>query len=58
MGSGFSAMVTIAIFPIATSGWWASMCTASCLCRDEVIEVICAARATDRHAVHDDPQGL
>jgi hypothetical protein len=33
-------LVSCTVFPVALSGWWASMRTASCLCRDEVIEVI------------------
>ena len=33
-------LVICTVFPVAFSGWWASMRTASCLCRDEVIEVI------------------
>ena len=40
-------MVFLAIGPIAASGWWASMCTASCLCRDLASQTIENARSTD-----------
>ena len=33
--------------PVLSSGWWASMRTASCLCRDATVEVIKATRNTD-----------
>eukprot|EP01046_Picozoa_sp_COSAG06_P055026 COSAG06_NODE_9981_length_1775_cov_1.859189_1_plen_491_part_00 len=35
------------VLPIATSAWWASMRTGSCLCRDKTIEVIKAIDSTD-----------
>eukprot|EP01046_Picozoa_sp_COSAG06_P056587 COSAG06_NODE_10752_length_1623_cov_1.622047_1_plen_389_part_01 len=34
-------------WPMAISGWWASMRTASCLCRDEVVEIIRNIRSID-----------
>ena len=33
--------------PLIGSGWWPSMLTASCLCRDSITEVIKKVRATD-----------
>ena len=44
---GFSGMVSLAVLPIAASGWWASMCTAGCLCRDLAAETVENARTTD-----------
>ena len=35
------------VLPVAFSGWWASLRTASCLCRDATVEVIKATRNTD-----------
>ena len=35
------------VLPVAFSGWWASMRTASCLCRDEETEVIHAIDTTE-----------
>ena len=35
------------VIPVALIGWWASMYVASCLCRDEVDEVIHNVRSAD-----------
>lgn len=40
-------LVSIVGAPVLFSGWWASMRTASCLCRDASIEVVKDVRATD-----------
>ncbi len=37
-------LIFCTVFPLAFSGWLHSMRTASCLCRDEIIEVIHAVR--------------
>jgi hypothetical protein len=42
-----TAVVCCGLFPVAFSDWWASMFTASCLCRDEVVEVIHNVRSAD-----------
>ena len=44
---GLLGLVWCTVFPVAFSGWWASMRTASCLCRDETIETIHAIETTD-----------
>jgi hypothetical protein len=40
-------LVLMTASPIINSGWWASMRTASCLCRDASVEVVKDVRATD-----------
>lgn len=37
----------VLVIPVVYSGWWFSMYIASCLCRDEVVEVIQDSRSTD-----------
>ena len=45
---GLGGLLVSTVLPVAFSGWWASMRTASSLCRDEEIKVIHAIDATRR----------
>eukprot|EP01045_Picozoa_sp_COSAG04_P013851 COSAG04_NODE_1004_length_8828_cov_2.256357_4_plen_356_part_00 len=45
--AGSIGFVCLPILPIALSGWWASMRTAGCLCRDLATETIENVRTTD-----------
>ena len=45
--TGLLGLLWCTVLPVAFSGWWASMRTASCLCRDETIETIHAIETTD-----------
>jgi hypothetical protein len=44
---GEGGLLICTVLPVAVNGWWASMRTASCLCRDETIETIHAIETTD-----------
>ena len=40
-------LIWLGPMPVLAAGWWPSMFTASCLCRDNVLEVIKKVRAAD-----------
>lgn len=44
---GLTGLTTMTVAPVILNGWWASMRTASCLCRDASVEVVRDVRATD-----------
>ena len=44
---GLGGLASIVGQPVILSGWWASMRTASCLCRDASVEVVKDVRAID-----------